>query len=106
MDEYKETLNGYLSGERSFIEDIKETFNFNNGNIGSGGMNNGKLGTVDQLKFTGEEKLRLSLSRSDFFYGDKIYIKSYVGSIYTGNSWENADSDINNAVIEIQIVKV
>lgn len=102
MDEYKETLNGYLSGERSFIEDIKETFNFNNGNIGAGGMNNGKLGTVDQLKFTGEEKLRLSLSRSDFFYDDKIYIKSYVGSIYTGNSWENADSDINNAVIEIQ----
>lgn len=102
MDEYKEALNGYLSGERSFVEDIKETFNFNNGNIGAGGMNNGKLGTVDQLRFTGEEKLKLSLSRSNFFYDDKIYIKSYVGSIYTGNSWENADSDINNAVIDIQ----
>lgn len=105
MDQYKETLNGYLSGERSVIDDIKESFNFNNGNTGAGGMNNGKLGTVDQLKFTGEEKLKLSISRTDFFYDAKVYIKSYVGSIYTGNSWENADSDINNAVTEIQTRK-
>lgn len=99
LDEYKAELNSYLSGEKSIIDSIKAAFNFGSDDVGTGGMNNGVLGSVDEIKFTGEEKLEVTLWKNELF--DKkqtIYIKSYVGAIYTGDSWKSADNDINEAV--------
>lgn len=99
FDEYKVTLNQYLSGEKTIIDAFKDTFNFGDGNIAAGGMNNGILGSVDEIKFTGEEKLSVKIYKNDEFDNrQNFYIKSYIGVNYTGNSWESADKKINDTV--------
>jgi transglutaminase-like putative cysteine protease len=53
---------------------------------GAGGLNQGKLGRVDQISFDEIEHLQLSLPLQSVIEG--IYLRGYIGSEYTGDSWE------------------
>ncbi len=64
-----------------------------------GGMNKGKLGQVDKVEFDGETRLKVSVSGNVEF---PLYVKGYVGSTYTGQSW-NVIGDNNNAIIETRL---
>ncbi|MCC8068630.1 MAG: hypothetical protein LIO71_02565 [Ruminococcus sp.] len=66
---------------------------------GSNGSFNGTLGQRDNIEFSGEEKLLL---QSTIKPSNDIYLKSYVGSVYTGQSWDKLskgdyESDVFNA---------
>lgn len=52
---------------------------------GSNGSFNGTLGQNDNIEFTGEEKLVL---QSSVIPSNDVYLKSYVGSVYTSQSWD------------------
>lgn len=100
FDEYKNTLNAYLTGERSLIDDLKEGIGF--GGSGAGGMNNGRLGSVDEIIFSGEDKLKISYLSEEVFKQNTIYVKSFIGAEYTGDKWKSAGNDINIKVNDIQ----
>jgi transglutaminase-like putative cysteine protease len=59
----------------------------------AGGINGGKLGGVDRVEFDNSEQLEIST----FYAGikDGVYLKGYVGSVYTGHRWigHSTDSD-------------
>lgn len=52
----------------------------------SGGLNLGKLGRVDQVSFDETEHLQITVPLQSVIEG--IYLKGYIGSEYTGDSWE------------------
>lgn len=52
---------------------------------------NGTLGQKDTVKFTGDERLLL---QSTIIPSNDIYLKGYVGSTYTGQSWDRLDSKV------------
>lgn len=58
----------------------------------SGGLNLGKLGKVDQVVYDNTEHLLLKAPLKSVSEG--IYLKGYVGSVYTGDSWETHTDDI------------
>lgn len=101
FDEYKIQINAFLNGEKSFLQTFENIFNVDlNINTGKahGGMNNGKLGEVDEIEFSGDEIMKVEISsKYDNFNILPLYIKSFVGAIYTGNSWECADDEIDAA---------
>ena len=43
----------------------------------------GELGKVDKLEFSGKEVLQVTMPRVD----DKVYIKGYIGGVYSSNQW-------------------
>lgn len=52
---------------------------------GSGGaINHGKLGEFGDISFDGETVLQATIPKS----GETIYLRGFVGSVYTGRSWE------------------
>jgi transglutaminase-like putative cysteine protease len=53
---------------------------------GSGGLNSGKLGRVDQVNYDESEQLQLTAPLKSI--SDGIYLKGFVGTNYTGDSWE------------------
>lgn len=61
-----------------------------------GGIGFGKLGEVDSVVYMGDKILDVKVDGNIEF---PLYLKSYVGSDYTGNSWEEI-SDSNNYKIE------
>ncbi|HKL99470.1 MAG TPA: transglutaminase-like domain-containing protein [Mobilitalea sp.] len=71
-------------------EDVSEKFSeikwLPDRNMDKGGLNSGKLGRVDEVKYTESEQLRINVPLQSIVEG--IYLKGYVGSVYTGNSWE------------------
>lgn len=103
FDEYKSEINAYLNGEKSILQAFENAFNFiiNEGKA-HGGMNNGKLGEVDEIEFSGDEIMKVEISsKYDDFKILPLYIKSFVGVTYTGNRWENADDEIDDAANRI-----
>lgn len=56
----------------------------------SGGVNGGMLGDVDGYAMSEIEDLKLTSSRKPT---ETIYLKGYIGSIYTGNRWDAPDED-------------
>ncbi|MDE6133739.1 MAG: hypothetical protein K2G04_10275, partial [Oscillospiraceae bacterium] len=53
---------------------------------GSGGaINHGKLGEFGDISFEGDTVLQVSIPKS----GETVYLRGFVGSVYTGRSWEN-----------------
>lgn len=50
----------------------------------SGGIGGGKLGTVDKIVYKHEKALEVNLPAGS----GALYLKGYVGGVYTGNSWE------------------
>ncbi|HKL79501.1 MAG TPA: transglutaminase-like domain-containing protein [Mobilitalea sp.] len=71
-------------------EDVSEKFSeikwLPDRNMGKGGLNSGKLGRVDEVKYTESEQLRITVPMQSIIEG--LYLKGYVGSVYTGDSWE------------------
>ena len=54
----------------------------------TGGINGGKLGSVESVEYDNKTDL---IVKADQF-NDDIYLKGYVGEVYTGRSWENISS--------------
>lgn len=54
----------------------------------TGGINGGKLGSVESVEYDNETDLIVKVDQ----FNDDIYLKGYVGEVYTGRSWENISS--------------
>lgn len=52
----------------------------------TGGLRGGELGKDGQIVYTGSEQLKLTLPSISL--NDGVYLKGYVGTEYTGDSWE------------------
>ena len=57
-------------------------------NTATGGISGGRLGLVDGIEYDNKTDLILE---TDNLYND-IYLKGYVGEVYTGRSWRNLSS--------------
>ena len=58
-------------------------------NTGSGGaINHGKLGEFGDISFDGETVLQVTIPKS----GETVYLRGFVGSVYTGRSWQELPS--------------
>ncbi len=73
------------------LEDVQDRINDitwlpKKSNVGAGGLNSGKLGTVDSVSFAETEQLKLIAPLKSVSEG--MYLKGYVGSVYTGDSWK------------------
>lgn len=51
----------------------------------AGGINGGKLGGVDRVEFDNSEQLEIRTKYESIING--VYLKGYVGSVYTGHRW-------------------
>ncbi|MFQ9933287.1 MAG: transglutaminase domain-containing protein [Lachnospiraceae bacterium] len=69
----------------AFVEEINGYRQKNRTDSAVGGMSRGRLGEVDRITFDGETRLVVSVTGNVEF---PIYLKSYVGSEYTGNTWK------------------
>lgn len=56
--------------------------------FGSGGVGKGELGKSDGFVFTGKTHLKVTVNKQP---SKNVYIKAYVGSRYTGDSWEEIE---------------
>ncbi|MDE5992526.1 MAG: transglutaminase-like domain-containing protein, partial [Oscillospiraceae bacterium] len=54
----------------------------------TGAINHGKLGEFDEISFDGRTVLEVTIPKSD----ETIYLRGFVGSVYTGRSWEQFPS--------------
>ncbi|MCI7442574.1 MAG: transglutaminase-like domain-containing protein [Clostridium sp.] len=54
----------------------------------TGGINGGKLGSVESVEYDNKTDLIVKVDQ----FNDDIYLKGYVGEVYTGRSWENISS--------------
>lgn len=81
------------------IDDVSEKLsgklNINSNRLtSSGGLSNGELGRVDQVVYDNSEHLFVKAPMSSISEG--IYMIGYVGSVYTGDSWEDHTQEIND----------
>lgn len=72
------------------LEDISDKlhnieFKLPNRGVGSGGLSSGELGKVDQINYRNIEHLRIDVPIRSIT--DGMFLKGYVGSVYTGSSW-------------------
>ncbi|MGN0696199.1 MAG: transglutaminase family protein [Oscillospiraceae bacterium] len=63
----------------------------------NGAINHGKLGRSDDIEFTDEVMLTVTMPKS----ADNIYLKGFVGAEYTGNSWKELSGDALDAQDEM-----
>lgn len=94
-DEYKEVINAYLTGERTLeLADLLDLILPNDDSVASGGISYGDLGSVDEIRFENTAQLEIEFSNSSVKNSVfPIYIKSYIGTEYTGDSWEKISGD-------------
>jgi len=50
----------------------------------TGAIDHGRLGEFDEISFDGRTVLEVTMPKSD----ETVYLRGYVGSVYTGSSWE------------------
>lgn len=50
----------------------------------TGAIDHGRLGAFDEISFDGRTVLEVTIPKSD----ETVYLRGYVGSVYTGRSWE------------------
>lgn len=55
----------------------------------NGAINHGKLGRSEDIEFTDEVMLTVTMPKSS----DNVYLKGFVGTEYTGNSWKELSGD-------------
>ncbi|MGN1415832.1 MAG: transglutaminase family protein [Oscillospiraceae bacterium] len=70
-----------------FINDVSALNPINNEM--NGAINHGKLGRSDDIEFTDEVMLTVTMPKS----ADNVYLKGFVGTEYTGNSWKELSGD-------------
>lgn len=54
----------------------------------TGAINHGRLGEFDDISFDGKTVLEVTIPKSD----ETVYLRGFVGSVYTGKSWEQLSS--------------
>lgn len=88
LDKLYDSITGYVEkGEmQSAINDIvtvavKKT-------IHTGAINHGKLGEFGDISFDNETVLRATMPKSE----ETVYLRGFVGTVYTGRSWERLSS--------------
>lgn len=88
LDKLYDNITGYVEkGEmQSALNDIvtvavKKT-------IHTGAINHGKLGEFSDISFDNETVLRATMPKSD----ETVYLRGFVGTVYTGRSWERLSS--------------
>lgn len=54
----------------------------------TGAINHGRLGEFDDISFDGKTVLEVTIPKSD----ETVYLRGFVGSVYTGRSWEQLSS--------------
>lgn len=77
---------------------VKEINPFNSGSSG-GGIDGGRLDTSASIKFKGTEQLVITAPEDAVRNG--IYLKGYVGSDYTGKSWEGHSDEARDRYQEV-----
>ncbi|MGB4659366.1 MAG: transglutaminase-like domain-containing protein [Mobilitalea sp.] len=78
--------------QEDYLESITG-LHFGDGFASSGGLSGGKLSNKGKIKYNNTEELIITVPFSSLMQG--IYLKGYVGSVYTGKSWkENSKEDI------------
>jgi transglutaminase-like putative cysteine protease len=85
------------------LNDVTSSFgnlNFRNEKIAPGGLSGGRLGKVDRVSYTNTEHLRITAPLPSAYEG--IYLKGFVGSVYTGNSWDKSNKDMKNKYHALQ----
>lgn len=84
IDDIYDSFTGYIeSGEmQTVIDDIITITAKKTGK--SGAINHGKLGELDEIYFENETVLQVNIPKSN----DTVYLRGFVGSVYTGRSWE------------------
>lgn len=84
IDDIYDSFTGYIeSGEmQTVIDDIITITSKKSGK--SGAINHGKLGELDEIYFENETVLQVNIPKSN----DTVYMRGFVGSVYTGRSWE------------------
>jgi hypothetical protein len=71
------------------IEDVTKRFTefrIPSSNVAAGGLSGGELGKTGQVRYTNTEHLLVTAPLTSVTEG--IYLKGYVGSVYTGDKWE------------------
>ena len=63
----------------------------------SGAINHGKLGQFDEISFEGKTVLQVTIPKSE----ETIYLRGYVGAVYTGNTWEELSASKLNELEKI-----
>lgn len=63
----------------------------------TGAINHGKLGEFEEISFDGKTVLQVTLPKSE----DTVYLRGFVGSVYTGQSWEELSSSKLDELEEI-----
>ncbi len=83
LNELFERADAYIdSGE--LHNDIMGKFSFSDDYIFYGAINHGKLDEFTDIRFKFVDVLQVTMPRSR----DTVYLRGYVGSVYTGRSWE------------------
>lgn len=77
------------------LEDFERWFSgitlFGGSSKATGGLNGGKLGKIGEVKYDNSEQLLLTVPVKSASEG--LYLKGYVGSVYTGSSWEEHSTE-------------
>lgn len=85
---YSEGLNKLsekLKLEDFSMKGIKSLFGKKETDTASGGIDGGRLGEVDKVKYSGDVMLRLEMLPDN----NNLYLKGFVANEYMGNSWED-----------------
>lgn len=97
IDEIYNRVTGYIeSGEmRNVLDDVVTMVAKDSGR--SGAINHGKLGEFDEIYFDGKTVLQATLPKPE----ETVYLRGFVGSVYTGNSWKPLSSGKQRELEEI-----
>lgn len=98
LDYKKKDINDMLTGKKDF--NIMSLFDWAS-DTANGGVSGGKLGKVDKIKFNNREILKVKVNNVDGFFDRNVYIKSYIGTNYEGDSWEVLSSKKNSQLKDI-----
>lgn len=97
IDEIYNSITGYIErGEmKNVFDDVVTLVSKESGR--SGAINHGKLGEFDEIYFDGKTVLQVTLPEPD----ETVYLRGFVGSVYTGNSWKPLPSGKQRELEEI-----
>lgn len=90
--ERAEVFNKYNTVAQKSLDNIMDSGIFGNV-VANGGINNGKLGKVDKIEYSGDKLLTVTTANT----GKSQYFPDFVGRNYVNNSWtdDNIDEQAN-----------
>jgi hypothetical protein len=88
--DYKKEIQAYQDSfsEVLFLEKLKNISGLSLGVYGNTGLDEGRLGSLIEVKSTGKTDLIVSFDKETTHY---IYLKAYTGVTYTGKQWKVED---------------